>query len=161
MFNKLLGWVTGTQQAPSGVLPPVIGADDDLALAERTLEAIADPETIKREAALQVRARVSSILACAEAQGRNRQACYLALETDLSLDAVQAILAAGDREVTGDAAREPSRKEIAASQSTDFFSRHRAENPELWSPPSSLNVSETIARINGNYATATGRDLPK
>jgi hypothetical protein len=143
MFKKLLMKVIGSQPSPAGMLPPLLPLADD-----EQLEAVTDDqEAIKQEAVQQVRDRFRSIVSCEEAQGRTRLALHLATETELSPEASKAVLAAADREITD------------APKDSDFFTRHKSENPELWNPQPPLSVAETISRMTHNYAAVTGMEV--
>jgi hypothetical protein len=160
MFKKILMKVIGSQPSPrAGMLPPIPFADNV------PIEAIDDSAAIGQQAYDQSRReekqRLRSILDSQEAEGRNRLACYLATETDLSPDAAKLILAAAEREVS-DAPKDtgkPTAKELNAANRNNFFEQHRAENPELWNPPPPVSVSETIARITRSYAVAQGLEV--
>src|ERR1700682_53469 len=80
-------------------------------------------------------ARISAILTCEEAHGRQKLAQHLALHTDFTLENAKAALSAAGREgvtvITPDTGK-PDAGALTRAQHNNFFIDHQARYPELW-----------------------------
>jgi capsid assembly protease len=116
-------------------------------------------EQAAAEARVAERARVSAIMGCDEAKGRETLANHLAMNTDMSADAAKAVLAAAPK-----ADAKP-----ADSKATNAFEQamNKDKHPNVGADSTASEsgaeptAQEQASGILANYALATGRKTEK
>lgn len=100
----------------------------------------------RKEGALAERERIQGILACDESKNRRELAFHLSMNTDLTVEAAKAILAAS-----------PEKEEKAsATPGADFAAAMERGNPELGSEAAVEQQASPLQAIIANYRAVTG-----
>ena len=116
-----------------------------------------DAASAAQEARTAERARIQGIQGCEEAKGRDKLASHLALNTDLSVDAAKAILAASPVE------KQEAAAPAGASANPFEQAMNNTPNPQVGAdatgdqPNKQESAAALTASILADYAAASGR----
>jgi signal peptide peptidase SppA len=124
--------------------------------AESTDKPEVDQQTIAASARTAERERMAGILNCEEASGKSKLANHLALNTDMSVDAAKAVLAASAPE-QAQAATPPATNQFKAAMDADKHPEVGAGNGDGGEPQQMSKADRILAAQHA----ATGRQVVK